>query len=410
MSSNKKTFGQRLKSMGPAAIITSAFIGPGTITTCTKAGVSFGYSLLWTVVLSGIALIVLMEMSARTTLATGKNLIDSSAEIAPNSKAWRGFTLAVFVIGVLSVCFAFQAGNEIGAANGLKDILGMQNIMIPAIVVGLLALATTWLGSYKTLEMIMQFFVSAMGILFLVTAIAIKPDFGAIAKGLIPSLPDGSTVTALGLIGTTLVAINLIVHSISCEERYHSKDDLGDARFDIGINISVGVIITLAILIAAAAGMSGMEVKSPLDYTHALEPLLGSWARIIGDLALFCAGLSSAIAVSYSIRSIFSRIFKWEGGSMSMPAKIVGPIVILFGTAFAMFGKTPADIIVIAQAVSGFSLPFIAVILLAVANNKRIMGDLRNKATSNIIGVIMAALTLFLGGRTFINIIIGLFK
>ena len=64
----------------------------------------------------------------------------------------------------------------------------------------------------------------------------------------------------------------------------------------------------------------------------------------------------------------------------------------------------------IAQAVSGFSLPFIAVILLAVANNKRIMGALRNKAASNIIGVIMAALTLFLGGRTFINIIIGLFK
>ena len=156
--------------------------------------------------------------------------------------------------------------------------------------------------------------------------------------------------------------------------------------------------------------MSGMTVTSPLDYTHALEPLLGGWARIVGDLALFCAGLSSAIAVSYSIRSIFSRIFKWEGGSMSLPAKIVGTVVILFGTAFAMFGKTPADIIVIAQAVSGFSLPFIAVILLAVANNKRIMGDLRNKAASNIIGVIMALLTLFLGGRTFINIIIGLFK
>ena len=395
-----------MKNMGPAAIITSAFIGPGTITTCTVAGVSFGYALLWAVVFSGIALIILMEMSARTTLATGMNLVDSSTAVAPDNQVWKWIVRAVFFLTVLAVCFAFQAGNEIGAARGLADIV---NLPIPAaaIIIGACALATTWLGSYKTLETIMQIFVSLMGVLFLITAIVIRPDWGAVVRGIIPSLPEGSTVSALALIGTTMVGINLIVHSISCEEKYHSLDDMGDAKFDIGVNILIGVVITLSMLITSATVLyqTGTEVSSPLVFTQSLEPVLGSWARIIGDIGLLAAGLSSAVAVSYTMRSIYSRLFKWEGGSTSMPAKILGTIVIVFGTAFAMFSKTPTQIIVVAQAVSGFSLPFIAIVLLAVANSKKLMGEYRNKVFSNIVGIIAVAVTLFLGLRNIYNVL-----
>lgn len=402
----KKSFGERMKNMGPAAIITSAFIGPGTITTCTVAGVSFGYALLWAVVFSGIALVILMEMSARTTLATGMNLVDSSTAVAPENQVWKWIVRAVFFLTVLAVCFAFQAGNEIGAARGLADIVNMP-IPAAALIIGACALATTWLGSYKTLETIMQIFVSLMGVLFLITAIVIRPDWGAVLRGIIPSLPEGSTVSALALIGTTMVGINLIVHSISCQEKYHSLNDMGDAKFDIGVNILIGVVITLSMLITSAAVLyqSGTEVSSPLVFTQSLEPVLGSWARIIGDIGLLAAGLSSAVAVSYTMRSIYSRLFKWEGGSTSMPAKILGTIVIAFGTAFAMFSKTPTQIIVVAQAVSGFSLPFIAIVLLVVANSKKLMGDYRNKLFSNVVGIIAVAVTLFLGLRNIYNVL-----
>lgn len=79
----KKSIGQRFRNMGPAAIITSAFIGPGTVTTSTLAGVNYGYALLWAVVFSGLALIILMEMSARTTLASGMHLMDAAEAVAP---------------------------------------------------------------------------------------------------------------------------------------------------------------------------------------------------------------------------------------------------------------------------------------------------------------------------------------
>ena len=406
----KKSFGERMKNMGPAAIITSAFIGPGTITSCTVAGIGFGYALLWALVFSGIALIILMEMSARTTLATGMNLVDSSVAVAPENPVWKWLVRIVFFLTVLVACFAFQAGNEIGAARGLADICGLP-IPAAAILIGLLTLATTWIGSYKTLETIMQIFVSLMGVLFLITALVIRPDWGAVLRGLIPTLPEGSYVNAMALIGTTLIGMNLIVHSISCQEKYASAEELDDAKFDIVVNILIGVVISVLILITGATVLyqSDVSVSSPLVFTQALEPVLGSWARIVGDIGLTAAGLSSAVAVSYTIRSIFSRLFRWEGGSMSMPAKILGSVVIIFGTAFAMFSKTPAQIIVAAQAISGFALPFIAIVLLVVANSKKLMGEKCNRLFSNLVGVLAVVVTLYLGLRNMFNVISGLF-
>lgn len=406
----KKTFMQRLKNMGPAAIITSAFIGPGTITSCTVAGVSFGYALLWALVFSGIALIILMEMSARTTLATGMNLVDSSVAVAPDSKAWKWAVRIVFFLTVLIACFAFQAGNEIGAARGLADIISMP-VPVAAIIIGLLTLATTWLGSYKLLETIMQVFVSLMGVLFLITAIVVAPNWGEVAKGLIPTLPEGSYVNAMALIGTTLIGMNLIVHSISCQEKYKEKEELGDAKFDIVVNILIGVVISVSILITGSTVLfgTGTDVSSPLVFTKALEPVLGSWARVIGDIGLIAAGLSSSVAVSYTIRAVFSRLFNWEGGSTGLYAKLTGTAVTIFGTLFAMFSGTPAKVIVVAQAVSGFALPFIAIVLLVVANNKKLMGDLKNKVFSNAVGVIAVAVTLYLGLRNAWNALSKLF-
>lgn len=84
-------------------------------------------------------------------------------------------------------------------------------------------------------------------------------------------------------------------------------------------------------------------------------------------------------------------------------------MVVVFGTAFAMFSKTPVQIIVIAQAVSGFSLPFISIVLLIVANNRRIMGQMRNRIFSNIVGILAVLVTLGLGIRNVVNVLSKLF-
>lgn len=393
----KKTFMQKLKNMGPAAIITSAFIGPGTITTATLVGVKFQYALLWAVVFSGIALIVLMEMSSRIAIASHKNVIDAAIALKPESRGWRLFVQIFVGLAVGISCFAFQSGNEIGASAGLQDITGMPQ-WVSALIIGVIALIAA-LASNKVLETIMQVFVSVMGVLFLVTAIAVAPNLGQVVTGLVPVVPEGGLMNTMALIGTTLIGMNLILHSITSQGKYTSIEELPDARFDIRFNIIIGIIITASILITSGTVLygTGTSVNGALTFTKSLEPVLGSWARVVGDIGLLAAGLSSAL-------------FHWEGGSSCTKAKLLAIIVIVFGTVLAMVNTSPAAIIVAAQAISGFILPFIAILLLVIANSKKLLGNYTNSVIRNVLGGIAAVATLGLAIRALYNLITTLAK
>lgn len=397
----KKSFFEKLKNMGPAAIITSAFIGPGTITTATLCGLRFEYKLLWAIIFSGIALIVLMEMSSRIALTTKMNAIDAAIAVNSGKKGWKIFIqiLVAFAVGIS--CFAFQAGNEIGASSGLQDITHLPQ-WAAALIIGIIALIAV-MGSNKTLTKVMQIFVSVMGVLFLVTAIAVLPNLGKVAGGLVPNIPEGGLMNTMALIGTTLIGMNLILHSITTTDKYDGIKSLPDARFDIRFNIIVGIIITASILITSGTVLYGTEtaMNGALTFTKSLEPVLGTWARYVGDVGLLAAGLSSAIAVGYTFKTIFSALFHWEGGAESLKAKILAIVVILFGTILAMVNTTPASIIVIAQAISGFILPFIAILLMIIGNNKKLMGEHVNTVARNVLGAIAVIVTLGLGIKAF---------
>ena len=411
----KKTFMQKLKNMGPAAMgvpvkDTIKVIDNGTITTATLVGVKFQYALLWAVVFSGIALIVLMEMSSRIAIASHKNVIDAAIALKPESRGWRLFVQIFVGLAVGISCFAFQSGNEIGASAGLQDITGMPQ-WVSALIIGVIALIAA-LASNKVLETIMQVFVSVMGVLFLVTAIAVAPNLGQVVTGLVPVVPEGGLMNTMALIGTTLIGMNLILHSITSQGKYTSIEELPDARFDIRFNIIIGIIITASILITSGTVLygTGTSVNGALTFTKSLEPVLGSWARVVGDIGLLAAGLSSAIAVGFTFKTIFSALFHWEGGSSCTKAKLLAIIVIVFGTVLAMVNTSPAAIIVAAQAISGFILPFIAILLLVIANSKKLLGNYTNSVIRNVLGGIAAVATLGLAIRALYNLITTLAK
>ena len=407
----KKTLVERFKGMGPAAIITSAFIGPGTVTTATLAGVNYGYALLWAVLFSVVSLIVLMEMSSRIGIISQLNAIDAAIETVPGNNIWKRFIQVLVFFAVASVCFAFQAGNIIGASLGLGDLTGLS-VPIAALIIGALAMLTAVGGSYKILERIMQIFVSLMGILFIFTMIVVRPNIPEVLKGLfVPRVPENGFVTTLALIGTTLIGINLILHSITSSEKWKTEADLADARFDIWVNILIGGFITMSIIITSATVLAGtgIEVTSPLVFSSSLEPVLGNWARYVGDFGLAAAGLSSAIAIPFTLKSIFAKLFHWEGGAYSPQAKILGAVVVVFGTVLAMTGYSPIQIILFAQATSGFFLPFIAIMLMIAANNKRLMGKFTNNLVQNFFGALAVIVTLGLGFWNLFNTLMKIF-
>lgn len=405
----KKTFIEKVKAAGPAAVITSAFIGPGTITTATNAGVNFGYALLWAVIFSGLASIIIMNMASRLAIIGDRNVLDASIEMAPNSKAWRLTVLILIGLVTALTGFGFEAGNLIGAETGFTEIIGTPQ-WLSALLMGGLVLAAIIYSTPKFIEMIMKVFVAAMGFIFIVTAIIVKPDIGEVLMGLIPSVPQDGIVTTIALIGTTIIAINLIYHSVASADKWTNEEDLQDSYFDTKMNVSLGVVMTIGLIITTSAVLfgTGTTVDSPIVFADALGPTLGQGAKIFAATGLVLAGLSSSIATPYMVGAIWARIFKWDMVDDKRP-KIVATVIVVFGTLLAMFGTTPVPIILFAQATSGVFLPFVAILFVIATNNKR-LGKYKNDLKQNIFGFIMVAVMLLLGGRTIWSVLTTLFS
>lgn len=400
---NKKTLIEKIKAAGPAAIITSAFIGPGTITTSTNAGVEFGYALLWAVVFSGISLIIIMNMASRLATIGNQNIIEASLDLFPSNQSWKTFILGLFAIVIGLTALGFEAGNLIGATSGFGDIFGLPTFWA-ALAMGLVSAAAIIFTTPKIIETIMQLFVAVMGIIFVITAIVVGPDISAVLKGFIPTVPSGGIVNTVALIGTTIIGINLVFHSVASSDKWSNEEDLEDSYFDTNLNVSLGVLMTLALIITTSAVLfgSGIVVDSPLVYSKSLEPVLGSWARIFGSLGLVFAGLSSSIATPYMTGVIFGKLFNWNKEN-DVRSKIVAVIAVIIGTLFAMFGARPTQIILFAQATSGFFLPFISVLFVIVCNKKS-LGKYKNTGFQNLLGMISVIVTFILGMWTLYNL------
>jgi len=399
----EKTLIQKIKAAGPAAVITSAFVGPGTITTATNAGVEFGYALLWAVVFSGISLFIIMNMASRLATIANKNIIEASLELLPSSNIWKIFVIGLFAIVMGLTALGFEAGNLIGATAGFSDIFKLPT-WLSALIMGLLCIAAIIFTTPKIIETIMKFFVAAMGIIFIITAIIVRPNIQDILKGFIPTVPSGGIVNTIALIGTTIIAVNLVFHSVASSDKWTNEEDLKDSYFDTKLNVSLGVLMTLSLIIVTSSLLyqSGIIVDTPLVFSKSLEPILGKWARIFGSFGLVFAGLSSSIATPYMTGIIYGKLFKWNKENDSR-TKIVSVIAVIIGTLFAMFGARPTQIIIFAQATSGFFLPFISILFVITSNNKT-LGKYKNNIFQNVMGMISVIVTFGLGMWTLYNL------
>src|SRR5699024_4696159 len=390
----RKTLKERFADMGPAAIVTSAFIGPGTITTTTLAGVNYRYELLWAILFSGLALLILMEMSSRIGIISNHDITEGAIASFPNSKIAKGIILTLIVITLFATAFGFEAGNLIGGSLGLADALNIPQ-WAAAVILGGAAFYAVVVGTAKTLETLMSIFVGLMGFIFVLTMFLVTPNYGEVLTGFIPTnIPEGSGVTIIALIGTTLIGINLLMQAVTAAEKWNSPEDLEASKFDTGFNVGIGIIITAAIIISSGTVIygTGTVVDTPLVFSRMLEPVLGSYARIIGNVGIAAAGLSSAIATPLILKVVLARVFRWDANDIK--ARAAGGGAVIFGTIFAAFGTSPTQIIVFASAFSGLFLPIVAILIMIAANNAKLMGEYKNTLFQNILGGFATLVTL----------------
>ncbi|WP_339649812.1 Nramp family divalent metal transporter [uncultured Salegentibacter sp.] len=399
-----------LKNLGPGILVSAAFIGPGTVTVCTLAGVEFGYSLLWALVLSIFSCIILQEMAARLGVVSQKGLSDVIREEI-KKPIFRVLAIILIFSAIVIGNAAYEAGNITGAVLGAEAIFGIQNLQIGtfklnlwSIFIGAVAFILLFTGSYKTLEKIFIGLVLLMSISFVLTAILTKPDILEVLSGLIPTSNAAGLLTVMAIVGTTVVPYNLFLHASLVSEKWKEASYLPIARKELIVSIILGGTVSMAILISAAS--SGLtNVNSAADMAVSLEPLFGKFATWFMSLGLLAAGITSSITAPLAAAYVVKGCFGWKGGMKSAKFKSVWAVVLILGVFFSSLQINPIEIIRFAQIANGILLPVIAIFLFWVVNKVSVLGKYRNSKLQNVLGILVIALSVFLGIKAILSVL-----
>lgn len=397
------------RNMGPGTLVAAAFIGPGTVTVCTLAGAHFGFTLLWAMVLSIIATLVLQEMAARLGIISQRGLSEVIRTAISNPLLKKMVILLILAAIVIGNA-AYEAGNISGGILGLETLTGTATVKMGGIavnylsvVVGIIAFVLLYIGNYKVLERVLISLVILMSISFLATAIITKPDLTGVLKGsLIPSFPENSILTIIGLIGTTVVPYNLFLHASLVKEKWGSGD-LTKARQDTYISIVLGGIVSMAIIVSGAA-IQSPEIANATDLARGLTPLYGNFSKYFLGIGLFSAGITSAITAPLAAAYVAEGCLNWKGGLRSTPFRAVWILILLTGIVFSSIGFKPIEIIKFAQVANGLLLPVIAIILLWIMNESHILGSYKNTVIQNSLAVLIIIVSLFLGIKSILKV------
>lgn len=393
------------KYIGPGPIVAAAFIGPGTVTVCTLAGVNFGFDLLWAMALSVIATIVLQEMAARIGLVTQQGLASVISKTLQKG-ILRYFSIFLIMTAVVLGNAAYEAGNISGGALGAELFLdsrifsiGQLKINIMNLVLGSLALTLLLTGSYKSISNYLTGLVILMSIAFLGTAIFSKPDILALLSGFNPKVNPENIFTIVALIGTTVVPYNLFLHSSLVSQRWKSIQDLKYIRLDTLIAVILGGLVSMAIIITAKAG-AATQVNSAVDLAIGLEPLMGKMAKYFMAFGLFAAGITSAITAPLAGSLVVAGSFGLSTDLKGFPMRISIIGILGLGLVFSSFGIKPIQLILFAQLTNGVLLPLLSGYILWLVNKKSVMGVHTNRLWMNVVAFAIWLITLLLGGMS----------
>ncbi|MFD1096437.1 Nramp family divalent metal transporter [Salegentibacter chungangensis] len=399
-----------IKNLGPGVLVSAAFIGPGTVTVCTLAGVRFQYGLLWALILSILACVILQEMSARLGLISQKGLSEIIREEI-KGRTFKILAIALIFSAIVIGNAAYEAGNITGAVLGLEAVFGKGNLQAGAFslnlwsaLIGGIAFILLFLGSYKALEKVFIALVLLMSIAFLVTAVITKPDILGILKGFIPGHFAEGTLTVIALVGTTVVPYNLFLHASLVSEKWKDAAELPVAQKELRVSIFLGGAVSMAIVICAAgAGLTNVE--NAADLAVGLEPLFGKFATWFMAIGLLAAGITSSITAPLAAAYVVKGCFGWKGGMGSKRFKAVWATVLVLGVIFSSLQIKPIEIIQFAQIANGILLPVIAIFLFWIVNKRSVLGEHRNSVRQNILGLLVIALAVFLGLKSVITVL-----
>lgn len=375
-----------LALMGPAFVVGAWQFGPGNLTSAVQAGSLFGYSLLWVIAISTLLMLVFTDMSVRIAIRAHGSLIGTVKRIC-------GRPVGVLAaIGVFVITLMFSVGNTIGAGLGLSLVLGGKPGWWSLATVAVVAAMLLTRGHYGVVEKVLLVMVAAMAVCFAATSVLSRPDWSAAAAGFVPSAPAGAGLLLVALVGTNF-SINAAFYTgyASRERGITAADYRRTTLVDTIPGILAPGVMTCLVIITAAGVLGGTDARAGSlgELAGVLEPVAGPAGRVIFALGFFGAAFSAMMANATAGGTLLADGLGW-GNQLRSPRVRIGVLAVLAVGAVvtATAGGSPVQLIIAAQSLTVVVAPLLGVLLLVLANNRQLMGELCNRWWQNALGAL----------------------
>jgi manganese transport protein len=386
-----------LKFLGPAFIVSVAYIDPGNFATNIRGGSAFNYSLIWVILWSNLMAIFLQTMSAKLGIATGHNLPEMCSSVFSRRTNW------FFWIEAELAAMATDLAEFLGGTLGLYLLFGIPMIYA-GFIIGALTYLIVCMEKYgqRFVEWIIGILVAVITIAYTIELFLAKPDWAQVGiHTLIPSLPNGKAILiAVGMLGATVMPHVIYLHSQLVQVR-NKKDDTEEEkrkhlrmeRIDITIAMNIAFLVNSAMVIVAAAVFfrNGIVVETIEQAQKSLEPLLGALSSGAFGIALLASGLSSSAVGTMAGQTIMQGFI-----GLNIPMNVRRLITIAPALIIIALGVNPMYTLIMSQVALSFALPFAIIPMLVITSRKDLMGSLVNKRSTKVAGWFITSIILSL--------------
>lgn len=380
-----------LKYLGPAFIVSVAYIDPGNFATNISGGSKFNYSLVWVILWSNLMAIFLQSISAKLGIATGYNLPQMCGKVFSKKTNW------VLLIIAEIAAMATDLAEFLGATLGFYLLFRIP-IIYAAIITTFITFFIVYLGKYgqRPIEIIISFFVAIICGAYAIELFLSRPNWlMAGFHAIVPMIPNTEAVLiAAGMLGATVMPHVIFLHSqlVQCrntESLKEKKEHLKLEKIDISIAMNIAFIVNAAMVLVSAAVFyrNGVTVNTIEQAHQSLSPLLGSLSSGAFGVALIASGLSSSAVGTLAGQTIMQGFV-----GLNISDNITRIVTMIPAVIIIAIGVNPMTALVISQVVLSFVLPFAIVPMMIITNRKDAMGEFVNKPPTKVIGWIITGI------------------
>lgn len=395
-SKYKLNLGSRIKGafkyLGPAFIVSVAYVDPGNFATNITGGSVFNYNLIWVVLWSNIMAIFLQTLSAKLGIATGFNLSQMCGKVFSKKVNW--FLWIIACITAMATTLAEFLGASLGLYLLFKIPLtyaGVITVVITFIIINLQKYGQ------RAVELVITVLVAVICIAYAFEVIMADPQWTSVAfHALAPSLPNSNALyVSVGMLGATVMPHVIYLHSALVQPRNKNatKEEkvkhLKMEKIDITIAMNIAFLVNSAMVIVSAAVFftQGIAVDSIEQAHKSLQPLLGNLSSSAFGIALLASGLSSSAVGAMAGESLMDGFV-----NLKLNTNLKRILTMAPGMIVIILGLNPMEALVLSQVILSFALPAAIIPLMIISSNKDIMGDMVNGTSTKVVGWIITSI------------------